>query len=388
MPGDQGPAVQGALLRHELIRLRTKRGLTQQQVAAALEWSPSKLIRVEGGDSSITKVDLDALLTEYGVTSRSHRERLQALNRAPRHRGWWDDYKDYVSPTYLSYVGYEAGAAFIRQFQTGFIPALLQTPEYSEIVTIAGSADPRRDQVDRGAAAAAPAELARRSAPPASTSSSTRGDPQARRDHEGPRHHAAVDSSLTLAPARPPGHRPRAPVRGGRSSRPRPVHAPAVRRRAPGQARSSTPTGRLHHDHRRRPSGGQVRPELRGPDRVRLVRGEHHRVRCAKWPTRYHKQAGGSPARTAALWTSRPAGVRAPGRLVGGIHRRCHSRRSSDTRIRWRSRSSRRRLDPGGPAASAADPAIPRAIAPSELTCRSCARKSAHPVKFLLRCGT
>src|SRR5262245_4034664 len=94
MPSDQGPAVQSALLRDELVRLRKQRGLTQQQVAVALEWSPSKLIRVEGGASSITKVDLDALLTSYGVTSESHRERLQALNRGAKAPGWWDRYKD------------------------------------------------------------------------------------------------------------------------------------------------------------------------------------------------------------------------------------------------------------------------------------------------------
>ena len=77
-----------ALLRGELIRLRREGGLTQEQVAAQLEWSPSKLIRVEGGRSSITKVDLDALLIKYGVTSESTRERLQFLNRGSRDRGW------------------------------------------------------------------------------------------------------------------------------------------------------------------------------------------------------------------------------------------------------------------------------------------------------------
>jgi len=50
----------------------------------AMEWSPSKLIWVEGGKSSITEVDLDALLTKYGVTSESTRERLQLLNRGAR----------------------------------------------------------------------------------------------------------------------------------------------------------------------------------------------------------------------------------------------------------------------------------------------------------------
>ncbi len=136
MATDQGPVVQSAVLRGELVRLRKESGLTQEQVAADLEWSPSKLIRIEGGRSSITKVDLDALLARYGVTSESTHERLQLLNRGARERGWWDKYKDDVFPTYLSYVGFEAGAAFIRQFQSLFVPGLLQTAEYAEAVTV------------------------------------------------------------------------------------------------------------------------------------------------------------------------------------------------------------------------------------------------------------
>ncbi len=142
MASDQGPVIQSALLRGELVRLRKERGLTQQQVAGAMEWSPSKLIRVEGGGSSITKVDLDALLTKYGVTSESHRERLHNLNRGAKEGGWWDSYKDDVNPEYLSYVGFEAGAAFIRQFQMGFIPGLLQTADYAEVVTAVASVEP------------------------------------------------------------------------------------------------------------------------------------------------------------------------------------------------------------------------------------------------------
>lgn len=134
MASDQGPVVQSALLRSELIRLRKESGLTQEQVASDLDWSTSKLIRVEGGRSSITKVDLDALLTMYHVTSESQRERLHTLNRGAREPRWWDAYRDDISPVYLNYVGYEAGAAFIRQFQTT-IPGLLQTPEYAEVLT-------------------------------------------------------------------------------------------------------------------------------------------------------------------------------------------------------------------------------------------------------------
>ena len=166
MASDQGPVVQSAILRGELVRLRKDRGLTQQQVAMALEWSPSKLLRIEGGGSSITKVDLDALLSKYGVTSESHRDRLQALNRGARGRGWWDKYRDDVALPYLNYVGYEAEAAFIRQYQVLFMPGLLQTAEYARIVTAVSSVDADKVESFVGLRLQRQAELARRSSPP------------------------------------------------------------------------------------------------------------------------------------------------------------------------------------------------------------------------------
>jgi transcriptional regulator with XRE-family HTH domain len=137
---DQGPVVGSAILRAELVRLRRDKGLTQEEVARSLEWSPSKLIRIEGGRSGLTKVDLDALLTRYGATSAS--ERLQALNRSARDRGWWDAYKNDFDDAYLNFIGYEAGASFIRQTAM-MIPGLLQTPEYAEALA-ADQADPTK----------------------------------------------------------------------------------------------------------------------------------------------------------------------------------------------------------------------------------------------------
>jgi transcriptional regulator with XRE-family HTH domain len=162
---DQGPVVQSAMLRSDLVRLRKESDLTQEQVAAGLEWSPSKLIRIEGGRSAITKVDLDALLTEYGVTSESTRERLQALNKGARERAWWDKYRDDVAETYLKYVGLEAGASFIRQYENVFVPGTLQTPEYAEAVTV-GAAPARQIASVVGLRLQRQAELAKRSVQP------------------------------------------------------------------------------------------------------------------------------------------------------------------------------------------------------------------------------
>lgn len=164
MPTDQGPVVQSALLRSELIRLRKDSGLTQEQVAQDLDWSPSKLIRVEGGRSAITKVDLDALLKEYGISSESHRERLQALNRGARERAWWTSYRE-LAPAYVDYVGYEAGATYIRQFQQGTVPGLIQTHEYAQVLT-ANSVDAIRSGSAVKFRMQRQAELAARSSPP------------------------------------------------------------------------------------------------------------------------------------------------------------------------------------------------------------------------------
>jgi transcriptional regulator with XRE-family HTH domain len=137
MATDQGPVVTSALLRRELVRLRQEKKFTQEQVAADLEWSSSKLIRVEGGHSAITRTDLDALLNLYSVTSHEGRERMQALNRGARERAWWDEQRADFPATYMNYIGYEAGASFIRQYQGTVMPGLLQIRAYAHAMTAA-----------------------------------------------------------------------------------------------------------------------------------------------------------------------------------------------------------------------------------------------------------
>jgi transcriptional regulator with XRE-family HTH domain len=165
MASDQGPVIQSAIVRSELVRLRKAKGMTQEQVAKNLEWSASKLIRVEGGHSSITKVDLDALLDQYEVTSGGERDRLQALNRGTKEPGWWEAYRNDFPVTYLNYVGYEAGASFIRQFPGTVMPGLLQTPQYAEALT-AISVEPLKVAPVVGLRMQRQAELAKRAPRP------------------------------------------------------------------------------------------------------------------------------------------------------------------------------------------------------------------------------
>lgn len=109
--------------------------LTQEQVAAAMEWSPSKMIRIENAETSIGINDLRALLQFYNVDEKQVDE-LLALGREARSRPWWrgESYSKVAPPELLQLIDYESVAASIRQFETMFIPGILQTRDYARAV--------------------------------------------------------------------------------------------------------------------------------------------------------------------------------------------------------------------------------------------------------------
>jgi transcriptional regulator with XRE-family HTH domain len=165
MAADEGPVVQGEVLRSDLIRLRKAKGLTQEEVARNRGWRTSKLIRIEGGSDSITEAELSGLLLLYDVTAEAERERLRILSRGALEVGWWIAYRDEISAPYLNYVGYEAGTTFVRQFPGSVIPGLLQTAEYADALT-ASALDHAQLTAVVGLRLQRQAELAARSVPP------------------------------------------------------------------------------------------------------------------------------------------------------------------------------------------------------------------------------
>jgi transcriptional regulator with XRE-family HTH domain len=124
------PVVQRRRLRAELRRARLDIGLTQEQVAAAMEWSLSKLIRIENGTVGISLNDLKAILAHYKITDEERVAELIALSRGARERSWWSAYRD-VAPRLIQLIEYESASFIIRNFQPMLIPGLLQTEEYA-----------------------------------------------------------------------------------------------------------------------------------------------------------------------------------------------------------------------------------------------------------------
>src|SRR5579875_2577803 len=78
-------------LREALRGARQARGLTQHQAAAALEWSLSKLMRIETGKCAVSVTDLRALLDLYHVGEAEAGPLTQMARRA-RQRSWFARY--------------------------------------------------------------------------------------------------------------------------------------------------------------------------------------------------------------------------------------------------------------------------------------------------------
>jgi transcriptional regulator with XRE-family HTH domain len=122
------------MLLSELKRIRESKSFLQKQVAAALDWSVSKVIRIENGAVGISKSDLIALLHHYGVTDQERVDKLLDMARISRQSAWWDKYKDQFSTQFINFVAFEASSHLIRQFHALSIPGLLQTRDYARSI--------------------------------------------------------------------------------------------------------------------------------------------------------------------------------------------------------------------------------------------------------------
>jgi transcriptional regulator with XRE-family HTH domain len=114
----------GAVLR----AMRNERGMTVDQVAAALLCSASKVSRMETGHRGATARDVRDLCDLYEVVDPGARARIARLAAEGKQQGWWQSYElDYFS----TYVGLEEEATSLSHFQSAAVPGLLQTPAYA-----------------------------------------------------------------------------------------------------------------------------------------------------------------------------------------------------------------------------------------------------------------
>jgi len=127
-------------LGRRLTALRVAAGLTQEQVAEAIERARATIGRMEDGVESVRyrQSDLKAMLKLYNASEEDTQLilGLAAETRNGNRKSWWHDYTESALPSWFRfYVTLETSAERIRLYETELVPGLLQTRAYAEQVT-------------------------------------------------------------------------------------------------------------------------------------------------------------------------------------------------------------------------------------------------------------
>jgi transcriptional regulator with XRE-family HTH domain len=124
------PTVRQRELGNRLRQLRNQQGLTVEDVAEKLLCSATKISRLETGARRPSLRDVRDLTQMYGL-SEAESAWLMQLARGAREQDWWTQYLDLNLDPYL---GLEEDAIAITSFTTFYIPALLQSEDYTRAI--------------------------------------------------------------------------------------------------------------------------------------------------------------------------------------------------------------------------------------------------------------
>lgn len=127
---EANPTVRRRELGFLLRRLRTDRGLGIEEASRGLLFSPTKLSRLETGRAGASPRDIRDLCSFYEVTNPAERDRLMTLAREGKQRAWWQKF----ALPYATYVGLEAEATTISDFNSDLVTGLLQVEGYARAI--------------------------------------------------------------------------------------------------------------------------------------------------------------------------------------------------------------------------------------------------------------
>ena len=130
MSSAQSPTFPRFQLGKQLRLLREQAKLTTEDVGLQLDCSPSTISRMEGGKVGIRRSTLEQMLDIYELDDQEHRETLIALAKEGKRRGWFARYGD-LPAAYSRFIGLEAAAHEMRDYEALIVPGLLQTEEYT-----------------------------------------------------------------------------------------------------------------------------------------------------------------------------------------------------------------------------------------------------------------
>lgn len=125
--GEGNPTLRRRELGFLLRKLRTERGLSVDDVTKRLLFSATKVSRLETGRAGASPRDIRDLCVLYEVTDPAERDRLMSLAREGKQRAWWQE----LALPYATYVGLEAEASSLSDYNTDIVTGLLQVEGYA-----------------------------------------------------------------------------------------------------------------------------------------------------------------------------------------------------------------------------------------------------------------
>lgn len=136
----------GQMLRN----LRKEQGISLNEAADFIQRDGGMLSRYETGGYPIRRSDVMALMTLYGVSDETTRERLLKQCSELWRKGWWDPHADDLGEQFINVPWLESQAIEICSYQNMTIDGLLQTKEYArELIGYFAGEDTPDAQIER-----------------------------------------------------------------------------------------------------------------------------------------------------------------------------------------------------------------------------------------------
>lgn len=151
MPDPATPTVWRHWLADELRSLREDASRTLDEVAEVLQCSRAKVSRIELGQVGVRPLEVEAMLSFYGVSPEKRQQLVQFAAEARRKGWWWHEFRDLdqePASKHMEYVDYEIAATSIQTYQT-IVLGLFQTADYARAVVRAVRLDLSDDEIER-----------------------------------------------------------------------------------------------------------------------------------------------------------------------------------------------------------------------------------------------
>ncbi|MEO3853469.1 helix-turn-helix transcriptional regulator [Acrocarpospora sp. B8E8] len=126
----EAPTPRRRRLGQELRRLRETTRFTGEEAARQLGWSAAKVSRIETARTLPSEDDITALLNLYGADGVVLGDVLKIRKDAAQ-KGWWEKHGAALDQGLIAYIGLEAEAIEMRNWEPHVVPGLLQTEDYA-----------------------------------------------------------------------------------------------------------------------------------------------------------------------------------------------------------------------------------------------------------------